>query len=379
MIINIKGMPIIVTLLAVASIMAAISYNAENMKQQEMGNVKTKSLKAPDISVVKVQQADFQSVITGYGEAQAHYQLELTSEVSGKIEILSAVLETGHNIKTSDLLVTLDDTQYKEALATAKADYADARLALLEEQRRGQQSQLEWEQSGLKGKPESPLVLRQPQLEQAKNTLKTAQKNLSKTKIHAPFNAVVVKRNVQPGRFLQVGTAIATVYSTDKIEVMIPLSGNNWQLLTQIKKGDHKFWTITLTNIENQQQWQGYVGRVEQHIDNDNRQRTLVVIVEDPLQQKIPLYPGTFLRAEIPGKILQNIWRIPASAISQTGDIWVVAKDNTLSRYPVTKLYGQGEFSYILPVNAQQHALIVLRPLNSYVVGMQINPRENKS
>ncbi len=383
---KIPSIPIFVTLLAAACVIAAISYNAGNIEHNEMANVKAKKLKAPDISVIQVQQANYQSVVTGFGEAQAHYQLELTTEVSGMVEALSPVLETGQSIKSSDLLVTLDDTQYKQALATAKADHADARLALLEEERRGQQAKLEWSQSGLKGKPDSPLVLRRPQLdfakarlEQARNTLLTAQKNLSKTRIQAPFDAVVVNRQVQPGRFLQVGDVIASLYSTDKIEVMIPLPESDWQLLQDIHIAGEKSWMVTLRNIENQQQWQGYVGRVEQHLDNNSRQRTLVVVVENPLQQQTPLYPGTFLRAEIPGQKLHNIWRIPASAISQNGDVWLVSEDNTLTRHPVKKLYEQGKYCYIPPVNSQADALIVLRPLNSYVVGMRMHPREHKS
>lgn len=383
---KIPGISIFITLLAAGSVIAAISYNAENTDANKMGNVKEKMLKVPDISVIQVQQADYQSLVAGFGEAQAHYQLELTNEVSGKVEVLSPSLETGKDIKKSDLLVTLDDTQYKQALATAKADYADARLTLLEEERRGQQAKLEWSQSGLKGKPDSPLVLRRPQLdfaqarlEQAKNTLLTARKNLSKTRIRAPFNAVVVSRQVQPGRFLPVGNVIASLYSTDKIEVMVPLSSRDWQLLANIPKVGDKSRRVTLRNIENKQQWQGYIGRVEQHLNNNSRQRILVVIVEKPLQQQTPLYPGTFLRAQIPGRVLHNIWRVPASAISQNGDIWLVAEDNTLTRHPVNKLYEQGKFSYILPVNSQAHALIVLRPLNSYVVGMRMHPIEHKS
>ncbi|QUM76065.1 efflux RND transporter periplasmic adaptor subunit [Moritella sp. 24] len=373
---------IAITLAAAASIFAVISYNSAKMDAAGNANhgVAAKAVvQLPEVAVMAVSKGNYQAEVIGYGEAKSRYQLTLTSEVSGQVESIGQNFATGKQFKQGEAVIQINDIDYQQALTSAQVTVADAKLALLEEQRQGQQARLEWKNSGITGEPESPLVLREPQLIAAQATLKNAQsqltkaqRDLDKTAIAAPFSALVVSRDVQLGSYLQVGNTIGTLYSTDRMEIEIPLSAHQWTSLPDISGAVEGQWPVTLTNTTGDAQWQGYVERVEQHLDNASRQRSLVVVVEQPLAQQTPLFPGTFVTATVEGKALNNLWQLPATAISQNGDVWYIGADGYLATFTAKKQFSQGELSYITPAEGMESANIIIRPLNSYVQGMQV-------
>jgi len=374
---------LIVTFLATVSIVAAGAYNAK-MMEENTAQVKEKSQSVyPVVSVISVTPHDYTSQITGYGEAKARYELSLKAEVSGKITSLAMRFETGRLIEKGRSLVIVDDSNYLKQLMSAKSSLSTARLNLLEEQRQSQQARLEWESSGISGRPSSPLVLREPQLqvakaelEHAKQEMKVAQHDLAKTNISAPFNALIVSREVQLGSYLQMGEAVATLYSTDKIEVSIPLSNRKWANFDQqqLKRGDTI--PVILTSHDGQHAWTGYVDRVEQHLEQTTRQRSVVVVVEKPIQQEQPLFPNAYVKVSIQGKKLNNLLRLPQTAISQNSEVWHVDNNNTLKKVAVNKIYEDQKFAYIHPFSTPDHQAlkVVVRPLSSYTEGAKMLP-----
>lgn len=378
---KLKTLTIAVTLASAASIFAVAAYNGEKMNTVASPVVDQAVPQYPDVAIVEVARRDYRATITGHGEAKPRYQLDLTTEVSGQVETLADRFETGVEFEQGEALVNLNQTDHHQAISSAKASVADAKLALLEEQRQGQQAQKEWKRSGLKGQPDSSLVLREPQLkaaeaklEKAKRELEKAKRDLSKTTIRAPFNALIVSREVQPGSYLQAGSAIAMLYSTDRIEVSIPMSGNQWLNLPPISSLNKEKWPVELTSTESHNQWRGYVERVEQHLNSASRQRSLIVVVEQPLQQTTPLYAGTFVEAKVQGRKLSELWQLPASAISQTGEIWLVDDKQSLFSVRANKQFEDSNYVYVVPPDDVQQAKVVVRPLNSYVQGMYVQP-----
>ncbi len=347
--------------------------------------MKEASVQHPDVSVVSVTHQSVNAVVEAYGAAAPHFELTLTSQVSGQVEKLAAGFEPGLRIKKGDILATLEQSDYKAAVAAAEQDLSDARLALLEEERKALQAKAEWDASGISGTPSSPLVLRKPQLAaakaavaKAKANLTTARKNLGYTRITAPFDALVVERHIAPGSFLQIGTTVAVLYSTDTVEIAVSLSADAWQSLPEADVLTSGQWPVTLTHVQTKQQWRGRVIRSEQHLDDTSRQRRLILAVEHPFDADPALLPGTFVKADVTGRRLDNIWKLPGSAFSQKGEIWYIAKDNTLATFSATPLFSDAESVYISPPEAlvSQSQQIVVHPLSSYLKGMVVNPVE---
>ncbi|TXR54390.1 efflux RND transporter periplasmic adaptor subunit [Reinekea thalattae] len=349
------------------------------------GNSNTNTSSAPKIDVVSVSAQSYVAEVTGYGEASAHYQVTYSAEVSGRVSSVSEDFASGNIVAAGTLLATIENTSYLQAVALAQSNLADARLDLLEEERTGEQVRLQWRSSGLGGEPDSELVLREPQLvaaqaayENAKYSLEKAEQDLSKTEIRAPFDALIVSRDIQPGSYVQTTTTVATLYSTDRVEVEVPLSLGQWQNLPKLNNFDllnsENTIAAKLNDAEDKLTWQGYVSRVELHVDTSSRQRSIIVAVDNPFGLDTGLFPGTFVKVDIEGRELQRVWALPSSAISQSGEIWYVEQGNKLAKASVEKYFEKAGVVYIAPLAGMDDAQVIKRPLSNYVVGMQINP-----
>jgi len=374
---KISPVPVVVTLVAIVCIGLAISYNGQKMAQQANGPKPgpAKSV-APNVSVINAVPSTYQAYVSGHGEAKAHWALSLKAQVKGEITNMSEQFATGNVVKKGQVLAQIDNTEYLQAVASAKATLADAKLALQEEQDLGNQAKREWQRSGVTQAPSSPLVFRTLQLEAAQATadnaqyaLQTAQRDEKNTHISAPFDAVILSRDVDLGTYVSIGDTLATLNSTDKVEISVPLSLSQWQNLASDKSGE-----VILSDVTTQNQWQGYIARFEQHLDDSSRQRSVVIALDKPFEQATPLLPGTFLAVQIAGKALNNVIKLPASAVSQEGLIWYVNDQNTLMSIQAQKLFERGDYVYISPIEGHTNLRVVARPLVSYLNDMLVNP-----
>ncbi|WP_372881209.1 efflux RND transporter periplasmic adaptor subunit [Psychromonas sp.] len=393
---KLKRMPILVTLVSVACLAGAVTYNSAQIKAahdqpaqkiSEQVQAEMRTSQAPSVVVLEVHSGSYRAIVKGYGEALPRYAMTFTAEISGKVEQLMPDFATGNLVKKGDILAQLENTSYQQAVAQAKSDLAQAKLDLLEEQRTADQARLEWQHSGMSGEPDSPLVLHEPQLaaqkaalENAQYSLKKAQQDLDKTVIKAPFDALVVEQNIQPGSYLQAGSSVAQLYSTDRVEIEIPLSAKQWANLPKITnkellQTEADKWPVTLYSEDGGSSWEGYVTRIEQHLDATSRQRSLIVAVDRPFDPEIGLFPGTFVQAHIEGAQLTNTWELPASAISQQGELWFITEGNQLNKVAANKVFEKAGSVYVTPIAALTSAKIIKRPLSSYVVGMLVAPK----
>jgi RND family efflux transporter MFP subunit len=392
-----------VTLLAAACLLAAIAYaksgtttggmppppgggpppQGEPMsappKQQR--NAPKQQSTRPIVTVVKAETSDHQAQVVGYGESVPRFHLKLTSEVSGRVLRLASNLVTGERFNKGELLLELEDTSYRETLRSAEYELKVAEVELLEASLNAKQAKSEWQRSGLQGEPESALVLHEPQLKTAqakvtlgKQTLTKARIELEKTHITAPFNALVVSRDVQPGSYVQSGSQLIELYSTDRVEIFIPLSESQWEILPSADEISSQNWPVQLHSSDGQHSWSGYIARSEQHLDTQNRQRSLVVAVDTPLDLAQPLYPGTFVSAAIPGRVVSETWQIPLSSITQDSTIWIV-ESGALKSLPVKILFSEKASVYIHPVKGIDNPFVVVHPLSSYLPGMRVEQR----
>ncbi len=337
----------------------------------------------PAVSVVTVQSGSYNAQVTAYGAASPHFELTLTAQVTGQVGRLASNFEAGSQLKKGDAIVFLEGSDYQAQVAATKKNLSDARLILLEEERAALQAKAEWEASGIEGEPASALVLRQPQLAAAKAAvtkaeadLVSARKNLNKTRILAPFNALVVQRHISPGSYLQAGAPVATLYSTDRVEIAVSLSAEDWVKLPEVAVLNSGQWPVALSHVQNGQQWRGRILRAQHHLDASTRQRGLILALDHPLDSDPPLLPGTFVKATIPGRRLENLWKLPGSALSQRGEIWYVQAGNTLSSFPAKPLFNDGDVIFVsVPDTLKgREQNVLVHPLNSYLVRMRVNP-----
>lgn len=374
---NIFTKPVIVTVVAVACIGLAVLYTGQQIQQNNNApRPQASAVTAPNVSVIKATPSTYQAFIYGHGEAKAQWSLDLKAQVNGQITDVNPDFATGNLVSPQTVLANIDNTDYLQAIGTANAEVLEAKLAWQEEKDLGEQAKREWQRSGIETSPSSPLVYRTLQLESAQATLDmakldlaTAKRDEKNTHIRAPFNGLIVSRDIDLGSYVSAGDTVATLYSTDKIEISVPLSLNQWNQLNQDKSGQ-----VIVQDVTHSAQWSAYIDRFEQHIDEDTRQRNVIVAIDQPFEQENPLLPGTFLSVEMGGKNLQNVIQLPASALSQDGQVWYVNEDNILVSVSANKVFERGNFVYISPIEGVDSPLILVRPLISYLAGTLVNP-----
>ncbi|WP_125562032.1 efflux RND transporter periplasmic adaptor subunit [Pseudoalteromonas rubra] len=337
----------------------------------------------PQVTIMPVKAASYTHIITGHGTVSATHTLTLSSEIGGRVTRLHPDFKQGERLSAGTVLARLDDTQLQQTLANAEVSLAQARLDAEAEKLQGDPNKMQWRQLASTDSHDVLQPLRAPQqqvvaaqLSLAEAQLNSARYNLAASQFTLPFDATIVKRSVQPGSYVQPGSAIATLYSTAQAEITIELSAEQWRHLPAelMPEGG---WHVTLrdtTNTDEQTQWHGRVSRLSQYVDPQSRQRLAIIIVDRPLDQTQPLYFGSYVKAQIQGVKQDDLWRIPASALSQQNLIWYVDKENHLAHFTPQIQFRQHGDLYINAPTDLHKANIVVRPLSAYLDGMKVTP-----
>ncbi len=257
------------------------------------------------IEVQTLNPAPMQLNVHSQGLVTPKYTTDLVAQVSGEIVSLAPAFERGGIVKKGELLASIDPTNYEVALENAKANLASAEAGLEQEQAQSEVARVEWED--INDRPAPALGLRKPQLAQAeaqltaaRAALKQASKDLERTKIIAPYDALVAERDVSLGTFVNVGSNMGQVMDVSLAQVRLPIAESEFRFLVDDGVGS----AVTLRSGE--QQWQARVVRGEGVVDSDTRMRYLVAELADPYQlvsarDASKLTFGTYVVAEVEG------------------------------------------------------------------------------
>ena len=173
--------------------------------------------------------------IRSQGTIRPRTESTLVPQVSGVITWVSNSWASGGFFAENEILLKIDPSDYELALAKTEASVAQAGLRLAREEQEARVARREWE-SLLKTDPTmerepSPLLLRDPQVAEARAALNAAKAGLekarldiSRTEIRAAFSGRIRDTFADVGQFVNQGTRTATVYSVDFAEVRLPIN-----------------------------------------------------------------------------------------------------------------------------------------------------------
>ena len=98
----------------------------------------------PLVEVVTVQRKDAQLALRSEGVVSTLRETDLAVEVTGRVVFVDERFEAGGSFKAGEIILTVDDTNYRAAKAQAQAALADARLNQELEIARGAQAVRDW-------------------------------------------------------------------------------------------------------------------------------------------------------------------------------------------------------------------------------------------
>lgn len=325
-----------------------------------------------------------------FGTVTGRDQARIIPQVSAKIIWVSDNFRVGNYVKKGEELVKLECTDLEALHANQLAAIAEIESAIETEKVLAMQAKSDWLASGRSLSTATDYRLRKPQIkslhakmESAEFALKKAAKDLVRTQLLAPYDGLVSARNANLGELANSQTSLGEVFASAKAEVHLSLTAeqfsainshlnfNNPDTLTEI--------TLTPSDSPNISRKAKLV-RMNPIIDTKNHVRYVIAEIEDPFnQEKGNLSIGTYVNAIIQGKVIENVYKIPESAIVHDSYIWNV-KTNKLDKVEVNIAYQQDGFAYCEIAANQTPLNIVARPLVSFRVGQKIelNAAETK-
>ena len=151
------------------------------------------------------------------GERTAHGRVvpadltRVSFQIPGKIS--SRAVEAGDHVRLGDVIATVEDSMYRQALADARAQWQLSRRQLERAQRLFERDAL------------TPAQLDELQAAflLAEANLGLAQAKLSYTAIHAPFDGIVADVNKELYEAVLPGEAVVSVYRDDRIDVQVDI------------------------------------------------------------------------------------------------------------------------------------------------------------
>ena len=183
------------------------------------------------VEVEKAKQTDIRVPVTGTGTVRAVKEITVSPQVSGQIIYTAPNLVQGGFFKEGEILFAIDDRDYTLAIEKARSAQAKAEYELTTIQGQAQVARAEWDRINKdRDSRPNPLVVYEPQLKSAQAALaaaeagvKQAMLNLERTKVTAPFNAIVRTENIDTGQYVTPGKTIAVLAGTDMAEIAVSL------------------------------------------------------------------------------------------------------------------------------------------------------------
>jgi RND family efflux transporter MFP subunit len=321
-----------------------------------------KSQKPP--LVVQTETATFEEQVvssTFQGVVRAKTNIELVTQVTGKVTSVSSKFIEGGQFEAGETLVQIDDADYLVALRSAEANVASAQVDVDIELATAETNTREW--LDLQGKPieeANPLRLNKPQIDRAKARLNAAKAELAaarlnydRTKISAPFAGRIMTKTAELGKFMSRGASIGRVFATDSMEIRIPMTdvqigelGVSLGYAAPAAESKGVPATVSaLFGIE-QREWQGYLKNVDASVDNETRLLFATIVVEQPFAaqdgQAMPLVPGLFVDVELASPETLKGIQIPRAALRNGTQVYVM-EDNVLRLKHVDVVYTSTE------------------------------------
>lgn len=344
----------------------------------------------PALLLVEVIDAAPQTLrpsIKSQGTVAPRREIDLVSQVSGKVVAVDQSYASGSFFRQGDKLIQLESSDYQFAVIRAKAQVAKAEEQVALEKGRSRQAKREWRDLG--DNTANALFLREPQLASAEAALESARADLdkanldlSRTSILTPFQGRIRQTFVDLGQYITPGTRIAKIYSTDVVEVRLPLSDRQAALIdlpVNFEDAQSAYYPEVVLQRKvggKTYRWQGKIVRTEASIDIQSRMTYAVAEVQnpfktDPNSDRPPLSIGLFVEAEIAGRQMPNAIELPKNILYRGNEVLVLNDNDEVSF--ITLSLVQSDTDSVVTTSLKPGTRVVGTRIALPVPGMRVN------
>lgn len=373
-------------LAAVIIVVAGIAGAAYLQKSATRPQKRPPTKWVPVVETQALQRTSHRVTLTAMGTVIPARTVLLKSRVSGQVVTINPEFTDGGFLKNGSVVVQLDDNDYKLTLAQKKSELVNAQYGLKLEMGRQEVAQREWQLlNGNRGKEafDSDLALRKPHLDKARADIDSAKAaveraalDLDRTRIIAPFNAVVRSKSVDVGSQVSVGESMAELVGTDAfwVQASIPVDRLEWIHIPQRK---NEKGSVAKIYYSGGHTVKGKVVRLMGDLASEGRMARILIEVKDPMQHKAkertvpPLLIGEYVRVEMEGRQLDDVFVIPRTTLRDGNSVWIMNDDMTLSIRKVNPVW-RSDTTVVIQNDLKQGQQLVVSDLPAPVEGMAI-------
>jgi RND family efflux transporter MFP subunit len=314
-----------------------------------------------------------QPEIAVYGEVRAVREAELRTEVAGRLVSLSPDFKDGNLIEAGTELALIDPIDYENRLAEQRAERARTAAQLAELRR-----ELEWEQR-LEENAERQVELAQRALarleklaadgresrkvrddgeaalavseqtlmqraqtiarlrtrieeqeaayDKAQATLASAERELAKTRIVAPFTGYATDVRLALGQRLAVGERLGRLLSASELEVRFDIpEGAFARLSAAADTLLGRRATVTWRLGGETREFPAVLARVGAEIDPSVGGIALFATLDADAVER-GLRAGAFVEVRIPDVVYHDVFRLPAKAVAENGTVYALVDE----------------------------------------------------
>ena len=358
-----------------------------NRPKQNLAPAKLRSVL---VDVAEVHWQNLRIPVQAQGTVSPHRDTTVVSEVAGKIIEVSGNFNAGAYVAAGELLVRIDDRDYQANLLRATAAVKTAESNLAQEQGRVEVAHREWQRlpkTTNRSAAGKALYLRKPQLEQAQAQLLSAQADLRKagddlerTIIRAPYDGLIQKKRSDLGQYMAPGTPVARLFSVDFAEVRLALPQSRLTYLDLPGVTGYDTDAAPLVDLYTDSSgvvshWTARLHRTEASLDERSRVLFAVARIDDPYVlsggDAQPLRVGTFVKANILGREINDLVLLPRHILRAGNLLWVVDEQLRLRNREVSLLRTGGDEIYVSG-GLQEGDLVALTSLHDALPGMPV-------
>ena len=292
------------------------------------------------------------SAVSVMGTVVPKREVVLKPQVSGTVLRLNDKLIPGGRFAKDESLLTIDPSDYQLAVKQLASEVARVEADRQIELGRQRVARKEYE---LLGEPvsaeEQALMLREPQLENIRAILEgtsarleQAQLDLERTVIKAPFNAVVISREINLGTSVSPGTTLATLVDSDTYWIEAPIPASQLQWINTGQQGQAAGSPVRIydTTARGSSSYRtGQVIGLAAMVEESGRMARLLIEVPDPLalqtapDRRSQLLLGSYVRVEIEGKAMPHAAAIERDLVRDGDQLWIMDDQGQLDIRPV--------------------------------------------
>lgn len=386
--------PALVIILAGVLVFFIFLKKNSNSSQTESSSKSSQAAKKPEnlplpVKVALAKRSDLVIKLKAPGEAVTRKKIIMKTDISGIVKRLN--VEESQHVKQGELLVELDDKEYRLELEKAEAERLSILSQLLVEKkfgaseeknshpdkqkiqkakeayekrielfRKGIISKMDFEKASTEyeialiesGEMKEKILAASKGLTQREIDVKRAQINLEKTKIRAPFSGVITDIKISPEEHLTGGKELFTLVNISKIQVQAKVLESEVGRIGVGREVEIKFSAYL------KKAFKGKIKAISPVINPEDR--TCKVIIEVANPEEI-IKPGMHAEVNIPAEIHKSRLLIPQEAVLVRGGrklAFVV--ENGLAKWRYIKIGLENEdFAEVLEGVKEGEAVIV--------------------